>query len=239
LHPLAIAFENLSPFLGIAVNLDITSLQDKLVKRKRGGYCYEHNLLFSHVLKALGFDVTGLAARVRWNVTGQTVLPRTHMLLLVNIEDVNYIADVGFGGLTLTAPLRLDSGLEQATPHESFRIVYSEGAYTLQANVARTWKALYSFDLQEQHQPDYELTNWYVSNYPQSRFVRELIVARPAQSSRHALLNNQYTVHQLAGKAQKRTIVNSHDLVETLGNEFDIQIDDIPDVRLKLSSLFT
>src|SRR5450755_3294038 len=77
LHAEAIAFENLSPFLGEEVKLDISSLQDKLVRGGRGGYCFEQNLLFWHVLTVLGFQVTGLAARVRLTVPEHIVMPRT------------------------------------------------------------------------------------------------------------------------------------------------------------------
>ena len=65
LHTETIAFENLSPFLGEGVDLDASSLQEKLVSHGRGGYCYEQNLLFWHVLMELGFRARGLAARVR------------------------------------------------------------------------------------------------------------------------------------------------------------------------------
>jgi N-hydroxyarylamine O-acetyltransferase len=80
-HPVAIAFENLSPFLGLEVKLDIASLQDKLIRKGRGGYCFEHNLLFSHILTALGFEVKGLAARVLWNMPNQYILPTTSRTL--------------------------------------------------------------------------------------------------------------------------------------------------------------
>src|SRR5262245_31699260 len=80
-HTESIPFENLNPLLGWPVHLDLPSLREKLVQNRRGGYCYEQNLLLSHVLKALGFNVVGLAARVSWNVSEGVVLPRTHMLL--------------------------------------------------------------------------------------------------------------------------------------------------------------
>ena len=67
------------------------------MRDRRGGYCYEHNLLLSHVLQQLGFLVRGLAARVLWNVSEGTVRPRSHMLLLVDLDNRHYVADVGFG----------------------------------------------------------------------------------------------------------------------------------------------
>src|SRR6202012_1704164 len=102
--------------------LDLESIQDKLVKAGRGGYCFEHGALFQTVLDALGFETRSLAGRVLWGSTAAAMPPRSHMLLLVTIEGEPWIADVGFGGLTLSAPLRLEPGLVQSTPHEAFRL---------------------------------------------------------------------------------------------------------------------
>ena len=112
LHPRAIPFENLSPLLGEPVKLDPASLEDKLVARRRGGWCFEQNLYFTHVLRAIGFEVKTLAARVRWNVPAGVTTSRSHMLMRVAVEGEPYIADVGFGGLVLTGPLRLEAGIE-------------------------------------------------------------------------------------------------------------------------------
>ena len=149
----------------------------------RGGYCYEQNLLFREVLKTLGFAVTGLAARVLWNVPEGVVLPRTHMLLLIDIDGAPHVADVGFGGQTLTGPLRLEPDVEQATPHEPFRLVRSGEQFVMQSKIRESWFSLYRFDLQEQLPPDYEVYNWYVSTHPQSIFVNGLLAGRAAARS--------------------------------------------------------
>lgn len=238
-HPVAIAFENLSPFLGLEVRLDIDSLQDKLIRKGRGGYCFEHNLLFSHILKSLGFEVQGLAARVLWNVPNQLVLPRTHMLLLVKIGDIDYIADVGFGGLTLTTPLRLDTTSEQHTPHETFRLSNSNEMYTLHAKIANEWKQVYVFDLQQQHQSDYNLVNWYVSNHPESCFVTELIAAKPSNDRRHTLINNQYSIHHRDGSTERRKIQDIPELVDVLETDLCICLDNLPDFEQSFTRLVT
>src|SRR5688572_5587915 len=134
-HPQAIPFENLNPLLRWPVRLDAPSLQQKLVRDGRGGYCYEHNLLLSHVLRQLGFRLTWLAGRVLWNVPEGTVRPRSHMLLLIELDDLRYVADVGFGGGTLTAPLRLEVDIEQRTPHEPFRLIASGEGFVMQVGI--------------------------------------------------------------------------------------------------------
>jgi N-hydroxyarylamine O-acetyltransferase len=107
LHAQVIPFENLTPLLKQPVNLDAESLQRKLVHERRGGYCYELNGLFALALDALGFRVTRLGARVVYLGDVNSFPPRTHMLLRVDVGDESWIADVGFGGMVLTAPLRL------------------------------------------------------------------------------------------------------------------------------------
>src|SRR3954469_382386 len=107
LHAMAIPFENLSAFVGEAIALDVAALEAKLVRAGRGGWCFEHNLLLRHALAAIGFDVGLLAARVRWNVPPHVQTPRSHCLLRVHLEEGDFIADAGFGGQSLTAPLAL------------------------------------------------------------------------------------------------------------------------------------
>src|SRR5262245_23414684 len=94
LHPQTIPFENLDPFLDRPVELDIASLQRKMVGGLRGGYCFEHNLLFMEVLKALGFSVSGLGARVLWNQPAGAITARSHMLLRVELDGCTWLADV-------------------------------------------------------------------------------------------------------------------------------------------------
>jgi N-hydroxyarylamine O-acetyltransferase len=224
LHAQAIPFENLNPFLRWPVRLDQASLQQKLVRDGRGGYCFEQNLLLSHALRTIGFRVTWLAARVLWNAPADSITARSHMLLLVDLAGRSYVADVGFGGLTLTAPLRLETDLEQATPHESFRLMELGGGFVLQANVNGAWNTLYRFDLQEQFLPDYEVSSWYLSNHPASQFVTGLIAARPAVDCRYALRNTDFAVHHLNGPTERRTITSVQDMRAVLEDVFRLTL---------------
>ena len=233
-HPRTIPFENLNPFLGWPVRLDPASLQQKLVREHRGGYCYEHNLLLSHVLRQLGFGVKWLAARVLWNVPDATVRPRTHMLLVVDIEQRAYVVDVGFGGLTLTAPLRLQVDAEQRTPHEPFRLVASGDTFVMQGKVGGTWGSLYAFDLQEQLLPDYEVVSWYLCHSPGSHFVTGLIAARPDRDRRYALRGNQLTVHQMDGATERRLVDTPDELRALLEETFLLTLPEAPELEAAL-----
>ena len=237
LHPAAIPFENLGAFLGEEIPLDIASLQGKLVHGGRGGWCFEQNLLFAHVLREIGFDVTTLAARVRWNMPPDALRPRSHMLLTVRLNEGEYIADVGFGGLVLTAPLKLETGIEQPTPHEPFRISEPKpGTYLMEANVAGAWQPLYSFDLHEQTVPDYEVSNWYLAHHPQSPFVTGLIAARSEPGMRHVLRGGRYAIHRPGG-TESRELATAEDYLRALEGPFGIRLPGHPDLERKLAEL--
>jgi N-hydroxyarylamine O-acetyltransferase len=223
-HAQAIAFENLDPMSGRPVKLDLPSLEDKLVHGGRGGYCFEHNLLFSHVLRELGFRVTDLAARVLWNAPEGAIRPRGHMLLRVDLGATPYIADVGFGGQTLTGPLHLVRDVVQSTPHEPHRLIEQEGDFVLQTQLRDTWKSLYRFDLQQQFQVDYEVSSWYLCNHPQSPFVTNLMAARPVPGGRYGLFNNQLTVHRLNGHTEQRRLGSADEIRVALQTEFGLRV---------------
>jgi N-hydroxyarylamine O-acetyltransferase len=238
LHPSAIPFENLDPLLGRPVRLDADSLQLKLVRQQRGGYCYEHNLLFARVLRALGFRVIGLAARVLWNAPDDDAIrPRSHMLLRVDIDGTGYVADVGFGGLTLTAPLRLDATLEQQTQHEPFRLVRTGDELLLQARLRDAWKTLYRFGGEAQLDVDYEVASWYTSTYPSSIFVTSLMVARVLADRRYAMLNDELAVHHLNGPTERRVLSSTPEVRTVLEETFGIRVPDDPKLEPALQGL--
>lgn len=236
-HAQAIPFENLNPFLRVPVVLDIDSLYQKLVLNKRGGYCFEHNLLLSEVLKLIGFNVKGLAARVLWNQPEGIITPRGHMLLLVEISKERYIADVGFGGLTLTAPLELNPDVEQRTPHEYFRLRASNADYVLEAKVQGIWKRIYSFGLHENFLADYEVTSWYLSNHPTSHFVTGLIAAMPFGNGRHTLRNIDFATHYLDGSHDRKRFEEVGQLRDVLENTFQITLPDSPTIDESFAAL--
>jgi N-hydroxyarylamine O-acetyltransferase len=235
LHPERIPFENLDPLLGLRVSLDTAALCDKLVTRRRGGYCYEHNLLLKHALETIGFRVGGLAARVRWGVPEGQTLPLTHMLLRVEIDGRTWIADVGFGGQVLTAPLLLEPGLLQETPHEDYRLMQDGDGYLLQWRLLDDWQTLYRFDLREQLLPDYEMSNWYVSTHPASRFTTSLAVARTEPGRRYTLRNDSFAIHDARGNTERRTLASLVEMKDLLRDMFRIPLPGHPDLDARLA----
>lgn len=234
-HAETIAFENLNPLMGRPVPLDIESIQQKLVRDGRGGYCFEQNLLLKHLLAALGFQVVGLAARVLWDEPDGALRPRSHMLLLVELDETRYLADVGFGILTPTLPLRLKPGIEQTTPHEPFRLIPAGEEFVMQAKIRGIWKTLYRFGLQEQLLPDYEVSNWYLSNHPESIFVTGLMAARPAPGCRYALRNNELAVHHLHGGTERRRLASLAEMRDILDRTFCLTLPNGPEIDVALA----
>jgi N-hydroxyarylamine O-acetyltransferase len=235
-HSQAIAFENLNPLLALPVRLDIESLQQKLVRSPRGGYCFEHNGLLLQVLRALGYRVSGLAGRVVWNNPTDTIPARSHMILRVALEEGTYLADVGFGS-SPTAPLRLVPDVAQETPHESFRLLHSNGHFTLQCNLKGQWTSFYMFDLQEQAPVDYQVANHYVSTWTTSHFVTSLTAARATADGRYGLRNNRLSIHRMNGESEQRVLTSTAEISAVLKDLFGVVVPDEQAFAAKLAQL--
>lgn len=237
LHPQAIAFENLDPLLKRPVKLDLASLQAKMVEGGRGGYCFEHNTLFASVLRQLGFTVQEATARVRWTVPPGVRTPRVHCLLFVEAEGDDYLADVGFGGNVLTAPLKLASREAQKTPHEEFRLVDEDDRVVIQeAKISGAWTPLYAYDFADTNPADYEMGNWLTSTHPNSIFVNGLLGARSEPGKRYALRDNQLAVHTTNGGTEKKTL-SASELRDALTDLFKLRLDQLEGLDPVLASL--
>jgi N-hydroxyarylamine O-acetyltransferase len=223
-HTEAIPFENLSPLVGWPVRLDAASLEQKIVKEGRGGYCFEQNLLLLSVLDTIGFQAHGLSARALWNQPEDAITSRSHMLLRVDLEGEPHIVDVGFGGVTLTGVMTLHADVEQATPHEPFRLARRGDDYFMQVYFAEKWNTLYRFDLQRQYLPDYEVSSWYLTHHPESLFVNALLAARADAGRRYALRDNELSIHHVGGDTEKRTLASATELRDVLIDEFRLTL---------------
>ncbi len=168
-HATHIPFENLDILLGRPIQVDLASIQNKLVHDRRGGYCFEHNLLLAKGLEQLGFSVKKLAARVR--LGSDQVRARTHMLLMVDLDEQTFQMDVGFGAQGFQRPLPLVPGKIFRRFQWDYRVVSEGDAWVLQTRQADRWIDLYLFSLEPQHWIDYKVANHYVSTHPDSQFT--------------------------------------------------------------------
>lgn len=220
----SIPFENLDVLAKRGIRLDLPSLQKKLIAEKRGGYCFEVNALFAAALRAIGFDIATLIGRVRWLAPEEVDTARSHMLIRVELPEGPHIADVGFGGLTMTGPIRFETGIEQQTPHEPRRLLPHDDGFELQAKIAGDWMPIYRFTLEPHRHTDYEVASWYTSTHPSSIFVQFLIAGRPQEGKWLSLLNRDFKIRGLDGKAETRKLESVDEIAEVLGSYFGIQL---------------
>jgi N-hydroxyarylamine O-acetyltransferase len=179
-HVTSIPFENLDPRRGIPVSLAPEDLERKLVQQRRGGYCFEQNLLLAAALEALGggrVQVERLLARVRAGAPPGSQRPRTHLVLRVRGEEGDWHADVGFGRGTLFEPIPFGPG----GPYEQFgwryRVIEEGPQLVLQTAQQDEWVDLYAFVPEPVPFIDIETSNWFTSTHPRSPFVTGLIVS--------------------------------------------------------------
>jgi len=222
-HISAIPFENLDVLLGRPILLDPASLQKKLVRDRRGGYCFEQNGLLLLVLSELGFRVTPLSARVRIQRPRDFIPPRTHLFIRVEIAGEAWLADVGIGGLSPTAALRLNDVGEQSTLHEPHRILREDGRFFRQAKLGEEWSDVCEFTGEEMPLIDREVSNWWTSTNPSSTFRQNLMVARAGQGgTRLAILNREFTIRGGARIIERRELATPAELREVLARYFDL-----------------
>ncbi len=224
-HSASIPFENLDIVLGRPIRLDIASLQAKLVDSRRGGYCFEQNTLLRAALERMGFGVTGLMARVIRGAPANTITPRTHMLLRVDLPEGPFLADVGFGNLTPTAPLSLLNSAPQSTEHEDYRLQSLEGETLLQARLGDVWKDVYQFSDAPSYPIDHEVANWFTSTYPNGLFTANVISARPGPAKQRTTLFNQHvTARDSDHRAERKTVGSASELDLSLRSHFGIAL---------------
>lgn len=220
-HATHIPFENIDPLLGRPVQMDLASVQSKLIFKRRGGYCFEQNTLFAAVLEQLGFEVTRLAARV--HVGTDRILPRTHKLLRVEADGRPWICDVGFGSWGLLEPIELKTENEVRQGDWLLRLAKRGDAFLLQCPQCPVGPDLYSFTLEPQLPVDFEPANHYCSTFPKSRFVLTL-TAQMAGPGERVLLRNREFIVSRAGGLETRLVADETELRELLAKRFGIDL---------------
>lgn len=235
LHTQTLPFENLNPFLGIPVKIDQTSLQNKMVQKQRGGYCYEHNLLFCYALQAMGFQVIPLPARVLKHHSEGDIPPKTHILLQVLIGEDKFLVDVGFGKETLTGPIPFKMDKAHPTPHKYYRIQKKSKHYLMQCRTQRGWGDMYSFLPRRFYFADCKVANWYVSTHPDSPFTQGLIAARAGNKCTYTLSNHKFKVHHINGSSDLKVLNSVEEMKEVLTDIFKIDLPDVDHVTSSLS----
>jgi N-hydroxyarylamine O-acetyltransferase len=196
-HVQAIPFENVDVVLGQHQGISLDVVSAKLVGRRRGGYCYEHNGLFAAVLERLGYTVHRLAARVQPRRPG----PYTHMTLVVDIDGRQFLADVGYGAGILD-PMPLVDGHEVDQAGWPQRIVRNGHWWTLQKDS----EDILEFRLDDMHRIDYEVYHHYTSTHPKSPFTGRLVIMTLEPGVGRKLIGRELTVEKPDGTSETSTV---------------------------------
>lgn len=189
-HVCSIPFENLDPLRGVPVSLEDSALEHKLVDRRRGGYCFEQNLLLAAALEQLGSEVELLLARVKVGAPPGAIRPRSHLLLRVHADSCIWHADAGFGAGTLLEPIPFGSGEEHEQSGWRFRVVEDGEELVLQTAGESGWTDLYGFVPRPVPWVDVETSNWFTSTHPRSPFVTGLIATVHGQDGTRISLSD-------------------------------------------------
>ncbi|MGY5957062.1 N-hydroxyarylamine O-acetyltransferase [Kosakonia sp. BK9b] len=225
-HNGAVPFENLDVVLPREIELSEEAIFQKLVVARRGGYCFEQNGLFERALKAIGFEVRSLLGRVVLSNPSQ-MPPRTHRLLLVQLDGEPWIADVGFGGQTLTAPIRLQADSEQATPHGLYRLQRAGDDWVLQFRHHERWQSMYQFEMGQQYQADFVMGNFHSAHWPASHFRHHLLMCRHLPDGVKLTLTNFHFTHWRQGQVlEEKVLPDVAALYETLQTRFGLGVND-------------
>lgn len=219
-HVLSIPFENVDVVLGYPPRLDIDSLQNKLLRRTRGGYCYEHAMLFAALLERLGYAVTGLAARVRSR--RDQPRPRSHAALRVEVDGQPWLAEVGFGAERPLEPVPLVDGAVARQGAWDVRVdAVGDEEWALRSSSPDGWVDLYRFDLARHYPVDYAVQNHYTATHPDSPFVAGLVAQRTTVDSRYALRDKELRITTADGRVERRPVAEG-ELVDLLRDTFGI-----------------
>lgn len=221
----SIPFEAIDVLLGKGVDIAPSAIFDKLVTRRRGGYCFEQNGLLRQALDALGFAVEPRLARVLWmRPVDAPPLRATHMVLVARIGGRDYLADAGFGNGTPTAPLAFETEAAQPTPLETFRLIPTAGGHRLEMQVDGNWAPVYEILTGSVTNAGFEDANLFTSTSPDSRFRRDFMLARATPDARYLVLGNRLTTRPTAGAAEAR-VMNAAELAHSVETVFGLTVE--------------
>ncbi|MFV2173522.1 arylamine N-acetyltransferase [Actinomadura sp. LOL_016] len=226
-HVTSIPFENLEIMLGRPVEVDLESVQAKLVDRPRGGYCFEHSVLFAAALERHGFEVSGLLGRVMMGA--EKLRPPTHGILHVRLpgqdpDEPGWLGDVGFGGGPLE-PLRLRDGAQDEQDGWGYRLRRDgSGGWELYQRDPGGWLRRHIFPMNEAFRVDFETLNFHVYAHPRSPFATRPFVQRFRPESHRVLDGTTVTVTRPDGSVESRSHAPA-ELPDVLAADFAITLE--------------
>jgi N-hydroxyarylamine O-acetyltransferase len=221
-HMYKVPFENLDIQYGKALSLTLPDLVEKVVKNKRGGFCYEVNYLFANLLQAIGFQVSILSAKV-YKEDGMPGQDYDHMTLLV-VANESWLADVGFGGSSFISPLKFVENTLQCDVAGYYRITaISEADYLLYFSLDGTsFKALYEFSIIPRTIEEFHPQCLMKQQHPESHFVKNKICTLATIDGRKSIHNELFTIRN--GETKEELLIEDQQMeADILEKHFDIK----------------
>lgn len=223
-HLQSVPYENLDIVRGVPLSLEISDLYDKIVVRRRGGYCFELNALFAWLLREIGYVVTSHFARF-WRDELDLPPKRRHHVLRVQAQDGLYLCDVGVGGVIARRPLRMVDGLEQMQGDESYRLDRDpDWGWMLSERYHGTWRPLYSFTEELQHPKDFVMATYWCEHAPDSIFTKGAMVSLLTPDGRTTVAGEEFRLFSPTG-VQSFTPTSPQAYREALYTYFGLALD--------------
>ena len=236
-HMRAVPFENLDVLLARPLALDVPALFDKIVTRRRGGYCFELNTLFAALLRALGFSPVPVMARV-WLRDPVDTPPRTHLLHRVHLDGTHWLTDVGFGGSASHVPLPMPTAHPASDPDGELRVLPDpEFGYRVSRRLSgeSAWQDQFTVEPASAPASDILLGNHFTETHPSSHFRAGIGVGLFGTSGRTGFYSATLTRRTPAGTVREDVRGLDHTLA-TLAREFGLTLDLSPSERETLSN---
>jgi N-hydroxyarylamine O-acetyltransferase len=226
-HLLTVPFENLSIHLAEPISLADNDLIDKIVRRRRGGFCYELNGAFALLLEALGFEVRRVAARVYG--TGGLGPPFDHLALVVAAagSSRSWLADVGFGSHS-TFPLPFETGPDHDDPAGHFLLADADGG---DVDVLRDGEPQYRLERRRRDLKDFVPTCWWQQTSPRSHFTQGLICSLLTTQGRVSL-SGRTLITTADGTRSEVELRTDESVLAAYREHFGIDLDRVPRVSV-------
>jgi N-hydroxyarylamine O-acetyltransferase len=222
-HMLNVPFENLDVYMGRPLSLDPCDLFDKIVTRRRGGYCFELNTLYGAVLREIGFNITPMLARV-WLRDPAEVPPSNHMLHRVVIDGVHYTTDVGFGARTTRIPLDISQSTQIDDGDGYVRLSNSPYGHMLQRRTDEGWDNQFSFTQERAIQSDILVGNHFTETHPSSHFRHNRFIGRFTETGRNGLVDLNFTRRD-GDQVIAKSLAGAEEWLAFIENEFGLVLD--------------
>jgi len=224
-HMENIPFENLDIVVGRKIELNYPHLFEKIITKKRGGYCFELNTLYAILLKSLGFFPRPVLGRV-WISNPRRLPPRNHLAHLVDLNGKTYLTDVGFGGLITRIPLDINVSSPINDKDGMMRVVpLADHQFMITRQVGTDWENQYSFENVEISEEDIYISNYYMSTNSRSHFFHHKFVGKNTKEGRIGLFNNKLSIRKGIKIVDGKRVKFGSDWLEIIKNEFAINLD--------------